>query len=81
MRVRLAKHPDFDVEEHNLIYEAPIAPWEAVLGASIAKLRHARFVYWVMDLNPDEAMAASSAKCWPRKALTLSGGRIWITLD
>lgn len=36
LRVRLAKHPDFEVAEHNLIYEAPIAPWEAVLGASIA---------------------------------------------
>ena len=36
LRVRLAKHPDFDVEEHNLIYEAAIAPWEAVLGANIS---------------------------------------------
>jgi curved DNA-binding protein len=35
LRVRLAKHPDFAVEEHNLIYEAPVAPWEAVLGGSI----------------------------------------------
>ena len=36
LRVRLAKHPDFDVDEHNLIYEAAIAPWEAVLGANIS---------------------------------------------
>jgi len=36
LRVRLAKHPDFDVQDHNLVYEAPLAPWEAVLGASIA---------------------------------------------
>jgi curved DNA-binding protein len=36
LRVRLAKHPDFDVEEHNLIYEAELAPWEAVLGAEIS---------------------------------------------
>jgi curved DNA-binding protein len=35
LRVRLAKHPDFEVDEHNLIYEAELAPWEAVLGASI----------------------------------------------
>ena len=35
LRVRLAKHPDFDVEEHNLVYEAELAPWEAVLGAEI----------------------------------------------
>jgi len=36
LRVRLAKHPDFEVEDHNLIYEADLAPWEAVLGTSIA---------------------------------------------
>ena len=36
LRVRLAKHPDFEVEDHNLIYEAEIAPWEAVLGAEIS---------------------------------------------
>ena len=35
LRVRLAKHPDFDVEDHNLIYEAELAPWEAVLGANL----------------------------------------------
>lgn len=36
LRVRLAKHPDFEIEGHNLIYEAAVAPWEAVLGASIS---------------------------------------------
>jgi DnaJ-class molecular chaperone len=36
LRVRLAKHPDFEVEEHNLIFEAAIAPWEAVLGANVS---------------------------------------------
>jgi curved DNA-binding protein len=36
LRVRLARHPDFDVEEHNLIYEAELAPWEAALGAEIS---------------------------------------------
>ena len=36
LRVRLAKHPDFEVEDHNLIYEADLAPWEAVLGAEIS---------------------------------------------
>lgn len=35
LRVRLAKHPDFRVEDHNLIYETEVAPWEAVLGAKI----------------------------------------------
>jgi curved DNA-binding protein len=36
LRVRLAKHPDFEVNDHTLIYEAELAPWEAVLGASIS---------------------------------------------
>jgi len=36
LRVRLAKHPDFDVEDHNLIHEAELAPWEAALGAEIS---------------------------------------------
>jgi len=36
LRVRLAKHPDFDVDEHNLIYEAELVPWEAALGAEIS---------------------------------------------
>ena len=36
LRVRLAKHPDFDVEDHNLIYEAELAPWEAVLGVNLS---------------------------------------------
>ncbi len=35
LRVRLAKHPDFEVEDHTLIHEASLAPWEAVLGAKI----------------------------------------------
>lgn len=36
LRVRLARHPDFEVEEHNLVYEAALAPWEAVLGTNIS---------------------------------------------
>ena len=36
LRVRLAKHPNFEVEDHNLIYEAELAPWEAVLGVNLS---------------------------------------------
>jgi curved DNA-binding protein len=36
LRVRFAKHPDFEVEDHNLIHEVELAPWEAVLGANIS---------------------------------------------
>lgn len=35
LRVRFAKHPDFAVEDHDLIYEAELAPWEAVLGTTL----------------------------------------------
>jgi curved DNA-binding protein len=36
LRVRFARHPDFEVDGHNLIYEAELAPWEAVLGANLS---------------------------------------------
>ncbi|MGA9779567.1 MAG: DnaJ C-terminal domain-containing protein [Limisphaerales bacterium] len=36
LRVRLARHPDFEVEDHNLVYEAELAPWEAVLGTNLS---------------------------------------------
>jgi curved DNA-binding protein len=36
LRVRLARHPDFEVEDHNLIHEVELAPWEAVLGTNLS---------------------------------------------
>jgi curved DNA-binding protein len=36
LRVRLAKHPDFEVDGHNLSHELELAPWEAALGAEIS---------------------------------------------
>jgi curved DNA-binding protein len=36
LRVRLAKHPDFEVDGHNLTHELELAPWEAALGAEIS---------------------------------------------
>jgi curved DNA-binding protein len=35
LRVRFAKNPDFDVNGHDLYSEIELAPWEAVLGASV----------------------------------------------
>jgi curved DNA-binding protein len=35
LRVRLARHPDFEIEGHDVIYEADVAPWEAVLGTQL----------------------------------------------
>jgi curved DNA-binding protein len=36
LRVRLARHPDFDVDGHDLVYETELAPWDAVLGTEIS---------------------------------------------
>jgi len=33
-------------------------PLISFLGATVARLRRSRFIYWVMDFNPDEAIAA-----------------------
>lgn len=35
LKVRYASHPEFRVESNQLCYELQLAPWEAVLGASI----------------------------------------------
>ena len=36
LNVRFAKHPDFDVDGHDLVYELELAPWEAAVGAEIS---------------------------------------------
>lgn len=36
LRVRIAKHPDFEVDGHHLVHELDLAPWEAVLGGEIS---------------------------------------------
>ena len=35
LRVRLAKHPEFNVEGSDLIHDVKIAPWQAVLGTEL----------------------------------------------
>jgi curved DNA-binding protein len=35
LRVRLDRHPLFDVDGSDLYYELPLAPWEAVLGTEV----------------------------------------------
>ena len=35
LRIRLAPHPMFDVEERDLIVTVPVAPWEAALGTKV----------------------------------------------
>jgi len=36
LRVHLARHPDFRVDGHDLYHELRLAPWEAVLGGTVA---------------------------------------------
>lgn len=36
LRVRMAAHPDFRVKGHDLFRDLELAPWEAVLGATIS---------------------------------------------
>jgi len=36
LHVRFAKHPDFDLDGHDLIHELDLSPWEAALGAEIS---------------------------------------------
>lgn len=43
---------------HEVIVALTSPPLISAIGACLARLWHARFVYWVMDLNPDEAIAA-----------------------
>jgi curved DNA-binding protein len=35
LRVRLQKHPDLNVENHDLVHDMELAPWEAVLGTQL----------------------------------------------
>jgi curved DNA-binding protein len=35
LRVRLARHPDFTVEGNDLVFEAALDPWQAVLGTQL----------------------------------------------
>jgi glycosyltransferase involved in cell wall biosynthesis len=51
--LRLALLPRFD-----LVVALTSPPLISVLGALFARWKGGRFVFWVMDLNPDEAVAA-----------------------
>jgi len=51
LRLALLARPD-------VVVALTSPPLISVLGASLARLRRATFIYWVMDFNPDEAIAA-----------------------
>ena len=58
--LHLAALPRFDVVVG--MTSPPLISW---LGALFARIKGGRFVFWVMDLNPDEALAAG----WLRAGL------------
>ena len=43
---------------HDVVVALTSPPLISFLGATAAKLRRSHFFYWVMDFNPDEAIAA-----------------------
>lgn len=54
---RLARFPRVDV-----VVALTSPPLISVLGALFTRVKGGRFVFWVMDLNPDEAVAAGWLK-------------------
>src|SRR5882724_1609592 len=46
------------LSRHDVVVALTSPPLISFLGAWLAVLRRSRFVYWVMDFNPDEAIAA-----------------------
>lgn len=50
------------VPRHNVVVALTSPPLISFIGALRAKLWRAKFCYWVMDMNPDEAIAAGWLK-------------------
>src|ERR1035437_8148416 len=48
----------FRLPRHDVVVALTSPPLISFLGAWLAKLRRSRFCYWIMDFNPDEAIAA-----------------------
>ena len=65
--LRVLLLPHFD-----LVIAMTSPPLISALGAFLARLNSARFVFWVMDLNPDEAIAAQWLKPGSAPARALS---------
>jgi hypothetical protein len=49
-------------KEYKLIFGSTVPPLVPIINAFIAKLKNIPFVLWVMDLQPDEAVAAGYLK-------------------
>ena len=65
--LHLASLPSFDVVV--AMTSPPLISW---LGARFAALKGGRFVFWVMDLNPDEAVAAGWLRAGSRTTKRLA---------
>ena len=46
------------LSRHDVVVALTTPPLISFLGATVARLRRSHFFYWVMDFNPDEAIAA-----------------------
>ena len=47
---------------HNVVLALTSPPMVGLLGAWLARLHGGHFIYWIMDFNPDEAIAAGWLK-------------------
>lgn len=63
------------LRKHDVVIALTSPPLISFLGACWAQLKGARFIYWVMDLNPDEAIAAG----WLRPESTATRLLDWIS--
>lgn len=61
------------LRRHNVIIALTSPPLISVLGAWMAGWWGARFIYWVMDFNPDEAIAAGWLRSGSLAANVLDG--------
>lgn len=65
----------FVLPRHDAIVALTSPPLISFLGAWLAVLKRSRFYYWVMDLNPDEAVAAG----WLRGGSLPAIGLEWLS--
>ena len=61
------------LRRHDVVVALTSPPLISVFGAVIARLWRAKFVYWVMDFNPDEAIAAGWLRAGSLAARVLEG--------
>src|SRR5262245_45166673 len=61
--------------KHDVVVALTSPPLISFLAAGLSKLRRSRFVYWVMDFNPDEAIAAG----WLRRGSLVARALEWMS--